>query len=127
MSIRIQSNEVEVPELVGTVIEEFWGVDNSISKEILFLYITLSGISYRFFIDEGVLFWEEGSNDPEDDLEESQSYIDILSLYDVPLQPVKKIEMKDRKLSIILSAGIFSLEDCEGAASVQYSKSSLLS
>jgi len=108
--------------LVDTVIEEFWGVGDPDSKEMLFFYITLSGTSYRFFVDVGVLFWEKGSKDPEDDLGDDQSYINLLSLHDVHSQPVKKIEMKDHKLYLFLASGAFIIEEFAEKTYIKYKK-----
>ncbi|WP_419903361.1 hypothetical protein [Kiloniella sp.] len=104
MSVSRQDSQTEIPELVGTRCEEFCGVGRSLKDGLGVFYICLSRTSYRFFIDVGVLFWSESPKDPEDDLLEGESYIDLLPSFGIqPLSKVTKIEMKEGKLLIQLN------------------------
>ncbi|WP_425628499.1 hypothetical protein [Vibrio neptunius] len=101
MAITRQHGETEITELVGTRCEEILGVGSKLSDGLSVIFILLSGIMYKFFIDESVLFWGESKRDPEEDLDEGESYISLLPHFNIqsPAE-VRKIEMKDGKLVV---------------------------
>jgi hypothetical protein len=104
MSASRQHSETEISELIGTRCEELLGVGETLTDGLSIFYILLSGVMYKFFIDEGVLFWGESQLNPEEDLEEGESYINIILSLDLQSSlKVKSIKMKDKMLIIQFS------------------------
>jgi hypothetical protein len=76
-------------------------VGHSISDGFSLFFIFVSGVMYKFFIDEGVLFWDESQIDPKEDLCDGESYIDLMSSFDIPTSnDIKKIKMSNGKLRL---------------------------
>jgi hypothetical protein len=70
------------------------------------LYIELAGASHRFFLDAGILFWEEGlSPDPEDDLVDDEAYTDFGAALCVEGVAISEIDMADCLLTLKFTNG----------------------
>jgi len=119
MTITRQHNETEFPELAGKYCERILGVGTDITDEFSIFFIVISGIMYKFFIDEGVLFWDKCLQDPEEDLDEGERYVDILPSFRLNSANVVKIEMKNKKLLVQLDKGTILFEDNDGSTIVK--------
>jgi hypothetical protein len=103
MNIVRQDDTTSFPELCGTQVQQFLGVkceDEQEERYHLF-YIRLDNVWYRFFIEWEILFWETNSPDRENDLLESEEYIDIL--LERPSEAkrvIKEIVMRDGVLTM---------------------------
>ncbi|MEZ8083715.1 hypothetical protein [Enterovibrio norvegicus] len=101
MSIIRQHSETEISELKGHHCDQLIGVGSTVSNGLSLFFIFVSGVMYKFFIDEGVLTWEESLQNPEDDLYDGESYIDLVSHFGIPRSgELRKIEMSDSTLKI---------------------------
>ncbi len=99
-----QHCETEIPELVGSVCEGFHGIGKGLSNGMLYFFISLSGISYRFFIDEGILFWEPGELLSNTDLDGEECQ-DITSQFNLNGSQISLIKMQDGVLEIQFDGG----------------------
>ena len=99
--IRRQHENTSIPELRGTCCAAFKAVIREQDKRLGLLYIQLSGVWHRFFLDAGLLFWEEGCcPDPDDDVLEGERYVDLgESLHAIGV-PIQAIEMRDSTLTL---------------------------
>ncbi len=101
MNINRQHHETEIPELIGAICESFLAVGSSSKTGFSMFFIKLSGITYKFFLDESVLFWDKSDQDPEDDLGDEVSYIDLRTIVSINFNiEVKRISMSSGKLKI---------------------------
>ncbi len=106
MKISRQHSETKIDEFNGLYCEQLFGLGQTLSAGLSLFYIVISGVSYKFFIDEGVLFWSEALQDPEDDLTDNEKYIDILSCYDIQNEEkLNGIHMKNGMLEINIGGG----------------------
>jgi hypothetical protein len=70
------------------------------------LYLELSGVWHRFYLDAGLLFWEEGAcPDPDDDLLEGERYVDLGEALCVVGVAIGDIEMNDSQLMLRFENG----------------------
>jgi hypothetical protein len=61
---------------------------------------------HRFYLDAGLLFWEEGScPDPEDDLLEGERYTDLGEALSVVGAAIGEIDMHDSQLTLQFENG----------------------
>lgn len=67
----------EIPD--GVECKNFLGVGNSLKPGYWMFYILLSDTWSQFFVDEGVLFWQDNAPDEENDLDvtEGDKYFDL--------------------------------------------------
>jgi hypothetical protein len=101
-----QDAETEVSELAGGVCEALLAVPGQKPGEVLFCYLRCRNTWHRFFLDEGVLFWVEVPEpDPEDDLLEGETYVDVGSQAGLRGKRIKRIAM---------SRGVLRLEFDDG-------------
>lgn len=104
--IRRQHEDTRFPELRGARCSAFRAVTDVHKQHLSPLYIQLSGEWHRFYLDAGLLFWEEGSGpQPEDDLLPDEQYTDLgetLSVVDVAIDD---IFMRDSKLTLQFQNG----------------------
>ena len=70
------------------------------------MYIQLSGVWHRFYIDAGCLFWAEGhAPEPEDDLLDGDIYVDLGESLHVIDTTVSSIRMADCELLVEFGNG----------------------
>ena len=117
ISAQSQISEGEMDNLAGLTPDGFLGVrENASSEEFLYFYLIFQDSSFKFYIYDHLLYWENADKNPEDDLKDGRSYVDLLAMYDVKAQPVRKIHMKDYMLTILLETDNFyvghSLKNC---------------
>jgi hypothetical protein len=103
VSIYREHDDTQIPELVDSICNEFFGVGRKFNAGMTIFFISLSGVFYRFFIDESILFWDVGNQDPEDDLSEGEKYIDIASKYNLKNLKITNIQIKDGILYIVFN------------------------
>jgi len=115
--INRQHHTTQIPQLVGKECEELIGIGNSIQEGIYLFFIKLSGDYYRFFIDEGVLFWDEATKE---DLDEEDGYLDLLLYYKTKLGKIKNISMKNSSLTIEGEQKQFLFKNNNGLTFIEY-------
>lgn len=99
--IRLQHDDVIVSDLYGRECNEFLAVRNSTTNQIGPMYAKISDGWHRFYLDAGILFWEEGSPpDPENDLLDNDHYFDVARELRSTGSRIAKIEMRNCELTI---------------------------
>ena len=105
-TIRRQHENTSLPELRGARCSDFIAVSSEQGQRLGLLYIRLSGVWHRFYLDAGLLFWEEGSSpDPEDDVLEGERYTDLGEALCVVDVAIGEIDMHDSQLTIQFENG----------------------
>lgn len=105
-TIRRQHEDTNFPELRGAICSAFRAVICERDQRLGLLYIQFSGVWHRFYLDAGLLFWEEGScPEPGDDVLEGERYTDLGEALGVVGVAVGKIEMYDSKLTLQFENG----------------------
>ena len=100
-TIRRQHENTSFPELRGACCSAFRAVICERDQRLGLLYIQLSGVWHRFYLDAGLLFWEEGSSpDPEDDVLEGERYTDLGEALCVVGIAIEEIDMHDSQLTL---------------------------
>lgn len=103
---RRQHEDTRFPELRGARCSAFQAVIDARKQHLSLLYIQLSGAWYRFYLDAGLLFWEEGSGpEPEDDLLQGEQYTDLGETLRVVGAAVDDIWMHDSQLMMQFQNG----------------------
>jgi hypothetical protein len=78
MTRRLQHEEVEISVLRGRTCFAFRAVENLSTGVLALFYLQVEGTWHRFYLDAGLLFWEEGPGpNPEEDLLEGDQYVDL--------------------------------------------------
>lgn len=105
-TIRRQHENTSFPELRGARCSAFMAVTREQDQRLGLLYIQLSGVWHRFYLDAGLLFWEEGScPDPEDDILNGERYTDLGEALGVVGVAIGYIEMHDSQLTLQFENG----------------------
>lgn len=123
MAVTRQDAETVITELEGTRCEQLLAVPGADPDTALFLYMKAGGTWYRFYLDAGLLFWDESTGPaPEDDLAPSEAYQDLTSR--LGLHPVlKELRKTGDALVVKLENGvIFSLHDSKGQSHIVFQK-----
>ncbi len=110
--LRQHANTV-LHELRGATCESFLAVPHASSRDAdnngylyLYLYLNLDNTWHRFYIDAGLLFWEDGrAPDAEDDLTEGEAYVDVGDMLGVGGVAVTEIRMADGRLTLSFDGG----------------------
>jgi hypothetical protein len=106
MTIRLQHETATVSELRGATCSAFRAIEDSNTGFLGPLYLEASGTWHRFYLDAGLLFWQEGSEpEPEDDLLDGERYIDLAASLGVVGQGLADIEMRDSQLRVEFQNG----------------------
>ena len=104
--IRRQDEITSIPELRGARCSAFKAVQDDTAGFVGPLYIELAGAWHRFYLDAGLLFWEQGQTpDPDDDLLDGEAYTDLVTALRVKGEAVSEIGMADCLLSIKFENG----------------------
>lgn len=72
-----QHDTTTLKELEGNVCEKFVGVFARDTDNYIIFYMVLDGVSHRFFLDAGILFWTSHEDDSDDDLFDGDKSIDL--------------------------------------------------
>jgi hypothetical protein len=106
MSISRQDWETDLTELHGAVCDRLLAVPGKAPDFVIVLYLLADGVWYRFFLDAHLLFLDEGLGpDPEDDLGEAESYLDLSSRLPCSGGRIEEFAMRDGTLSVRFSTG----------------------
>ncbi len=101
MGIVRQDDETEIIELNRKICEVFLIVGESINSSVTLMYMKIENEWHRFFIDVGVLFWDEGVEpDIEEDLDENEMYLNLGKILALKNTKIKRIKMENSKLLI---------------------------
>src|ERR1041385_8451894 len=99
--IQRQHERTSFPELRGAVCSGFKAVADEQCKFYSLFFIRFTEIWHRFYLDAGLLFWEEGTGpDPENDLLDGEHYADIGEQLCAIGVPITDIEMADSRLTM---------------------------
>lgn len=105
-TIRRQHEHTSIPELYGKHCAEFKVVLRESDNHYGPMFLHLSGVWHRFYLDAGLLFWEEGPGpDPENDLLDGERYTDFASRLGVIGIPISRIEMDGSRLRLDFDNG----------------------
>lgn len=101
-----QHEDTSLPELRGARCSAFCAVTDEQKQHLNVLYLQLSGTWHRFYLDAGLLFWEEGSGpEPEDELLEGERYTDLGETLRVIGASIDEINMRDSQLTLQFQNG----------------------
>lgn len=102
-----QHSETEIPEIVGKTCDSILAVGGSIIGNILIFYVSLGGMWLRIFLDAGALFVDvcEGP-DPEDDLDDGEKYLDLITIYGLKKEEISVASMKDGVFRLGFKSGV---------------------
>ncbi|MGH6650376.1 MAG: hypothetical protein ACREB7_04510 [Sphingopyxis sp.] len=94
-------------EIFGKLCENFVAVSNQESAIYSLFYMTISGVSHRFFLDAGALFWSSGMEpDEDDDLLEGDVYVDFAKQYDLAGSRIESIDFANDLLRMRFANGV---------------------
>ncbi|NJK31242.1 MAG: hypothetical protein HC927_01845 [Deltaproteobacteria bacterium] len=100
-----QAASTSLPELHSADCSAFTSITDT-ANFVGLLYIRLRGTWHRFFLDAGLLFWDEGpSPDPEADLLEGETYTDLADTLRINGAAIDEIVMHDSHLRITFTNG----------------------
>lgn len=101
-----QDENTTLDELEGEACEGFVGVLDRNSDRYEVFYIVLDGVSHRFFLDAGLLFWRSHEVlNPENDLSNGSEYVDLGDRHELEGYKVGSISMKDCMLTLEFIGG----------------------
>ena len=101
-----QHDETQVPEVCGIPSTTFQVVYCTSEHDVGPMYLKLNDTWHRFFLDAGVLFWEEGTApDADDDLLDNDEYEDWGQKLGVVGVPLSEVVMKDSVLRLLFANG----------------------
>ena len=105
-SVRRQSESTIISELSGHHCSSFFGIRSESDSSLELLFLQVEGIWHRFYLDAGLLFWEETEGpDPEEDLLEGERYVDLASELHVAGVGISEIRMSDNRLLLRFENG----------------------
>jgi hypothetical protein len=106
VTIERQHETTSIPELNGAACSALRAVRNSASGSLELCYIELGTVWHRFYLDAGVLFWDEGrSPDEEEDLLEGDEYFDVAHALGVQDVALREVCMRDCLLRLEFENG----------------------
>lgn len=105
-AIRRQHESTNFPELRGARCSDFRAVTCGQGQRLSLLYLRLSEVWHRFYVDAGLLFWEEGpSPESEDDLLDGEWYTDLGKALSVVGVAIEDIVMHDSQVTLRFQNG----------------------
>ena len=117
-----QHESTTLVELVGKVCEDFVGVYDRVGDRYEVFYMKMEGVSHRFFLDAGLLFWRSHqSYDPDNDLFDGGEYVNLGLQGGVVGEKVKSISMEDSVLTLEFENGASMIfgNDVQGSGAKQ--------
>jgi len=106
MPIRLQHEAAKLHELSGATCSMFCAIENAETGFVGPLYLKADNRWHRFYLDAGLLFWEEGPEpDPVEDLLEGERYVDLGVVLGVTGQRLADVEMSNSQLRIEFREG----------------------
>ena len=105
-AIRLQHETTRIIELEGQVCSAFTAVLHENSQSYGIFHMRLSGVWHLFFLDAGLLFWQEGlAPDPDNDLGDGDAYNDLGNDLGVIGSSITEISMHDCQLLLQFENG----------------------
>jgi len=100
-----QHDETELTEVLGHLCEDFVAVFSPDIECYEILYIKLSGVFHRFFVDAGLLFWaSDAAPDENDDLSEgTDQYVNLAERYNLSGLRIDGLRFSDFRLGLKFS------------------------
>ena len=106
MPISRQHAETRIVELSGWQCEHLLALPSEYADVITVLYLKADGLWFRFFIDAGVLFFDECDGpDPEDDLSPGEQYCNVGDKCGCSGDVIELIDMRNKTLRIAFASG----------------------
>lgn len=104
--VRRQHEETQIPEVCGLPCSRFQAVCSREPADPGPVYLKLQDTWHRFYLDAGLLFWEEGTKpDRDDDILDGDEYVDWGQQLGVLGVAASEITMKDSELVIRFDNG----------------------
>ena len=102
MPITRQHSETEVRELYGKNCEKIIAVVDLDRPTVVYLiYLEVNEIWHRFYLDAGLLFWDEGTSpNKEEDILDDEDYLDLGTQFKFVGKTFSLIKMEERELVI---------------------------
>ncbi len=94
MIVSRQDELTEVSELYCRVCDRLLAVAPASLDVVTFFYALVEGVWHRFYLDAGLLFWDEGqAPEEEEDLYEGDTYVDLSTRLNVVGKAIEEIRM----------------------------------
>jgi len=104
--IHRQHESTSIPELRNALCSAFKAVSCAGGERYGIFFIELSGVWHRFYLDAGLLFWEEGKTpDPSEDLLEGERYTDMGKDLQIVGSAICEITMFNSQLTLQFDNG----------------------
>lgn len=118
-----QHEETDIYEIVGKVCEKLISVPEEGEDTVILLYILIDHIWLRIFLDDGLIFVDESAGpDPDDDLDEGETYVNLHEKYDCVGKIITMANMKGGVFSLGFSSGLtIKLEQIAGQTNLSVS------
>ena len=115
-STRFDAPESGVDAISGHHCSSFFGIRSESDSSLELLFLQVEGIWHRFYLDAGLLFWEETEGpDPEEDLLEGERYFELASELHVAGARISEFRMSDNRLTLQFENGArLLLPPCRG-------------
>jgi hypothetical protein len=106
MVIVRQHEATEITEIYGAICTAFVAVATHDNKPVGPLYIQLAQEWHRFYLDAGLLFWQQGAEpDPDDDILEGEHYWNIGTALGVVGIAIQEARMDNSTLTLSFHNG----------------------
>lgn len=106
MSVSRQHDLTEVTEIYNQPCDLLLAVMSANREVVTFVYAFVAGIWHRFYLDAGLLFWDEGvAPDEEEDLDQGEIYVDLAARLRTVGNTFKEIRMANSRLTLRFSGG----------------------
>lgn len=102
MPIARQHSETEVQELYGRICNKIIAVADINKPTIIYIiFFKVDKTWHRFYLDAGLLFWDEGIGpNQEEDILDNEDYLDLSIRFGFMDKKIALIKMQERKLVI---------------------------
>jgi hypothetical protein len=106
MAVTRQHDKTEIIEIEEKICEKLIAVGKSLNLPLSFMFILVSGVWHRFYLETGVLFWVEGvTPDVEEDLCAGDKYLNLLCDSRIENAMLKSVKMENGVLTISFIEG----------------------
>jgi hypothetical protein len=103
-----QHEATRVSEVEGLVCSDLLAVYDQKTGAVGPLYLSIGGQWHRFYVDAGLLFWQEGqAPDSEDDLLGDDVYVPLADELRVRGVEIRRVEMDDSALTMVFENRAF--------------------
>lgn len=99
-----QHGNTAVAELAGSTCQKFLAVTDANECSVSLMFMQVSNVWHRLFLDAGLLFWEEETGpDADNDLGDDEKYTDLGARLKVNGGTIELIRMTDGVLLVIFT------------------------